>query len=219
MISVDAIYLVSNGSIKPKKRDSQAKAEYCIVLSADTVIELCHDENGCPEIAYNFKKIDQLDKVGVVCDLVAIVKSVGCVETVESRTKKELLTRRRLTVFDDTEKEISLTLWGTTATDFAGKEGDVIAGRRLQVNEFDGLCLSTTINSHFKVNPDCVRTHQLKAWYACVKNNLTTTAPVRKEVDSFSVSWKNLDCISLKNVQNRSITFQTKAVISLTGKF
>lgn len=218
-ITTDEIYLVSGGLVKARRKGSKTRSEYCIVLNASSIIERCDDESGCPPISYDFKRIDQLDRAGAFFDLVAIVKSVGSAETVVSRNTQQPLVKRSLTVLDDSEKEVTLTLWDQTATDFAGKEGDVITGRNLKVSEFDGLCLSTTSNSRIKLNQDSNRAHQLRAWYASVKNTLQTTALTKKEVNSFPVAWYNLDKISLKNVENRPFTFQTKAVISMTGKF
>ena len=205
---------MSGGLIKSKREGSKTKAEYAISLNADTLIERCDDESEFAPIAYNFKKIDQVEEG--FFDVVAIIQHVGDAETVMRRDTDEPLIKRELNIVDDTEKEISLTIWGQKATDFAGKEGDAIAGRRLRISYFKGPCLTTTLNSQIKVNPNSVRARNLREWYAHVKNTLRTTSP-SKEVGAFRGRWGILSAINLKNIKNLT-TFQVKAVIYQMGK-
>lgn len=219
IVNVDEVYMVSGGAVRNRRTESKTKSEYSIILTADTMIEQCSDESECPPISYNFKKIDQLvgEPVNTLCDVVAIIKSVGTFETVAKRNTEQELVKRDLIIIDDSQREISLTIWEEAATDFAGGEGDVVAGRRLTISDFKGLRLTANVNSRLQLNPNSVRAQKLKAWYASAKENLQTCL-IKSKVESFSSSWLNLSMIDLTNVKQSPITFQTKAVICLMGK-
>lgn len=73
--------------------------------------------------------------------------------------------KRELSVVDDSQKQVRLTLWGKTAEDFDSSGYPVVAFKGLRVNDFNGRSLSLSQAGTFKVNPDIPEKARLKHWY------------------------------------------------------
>ena len=219
-VNVGQVYLVSGGSVRDDdKKYSKTTSNYKVNLTEESVIEPCEDESNCPPIAYKFRKIDQL-RVGDYSDVIALIKSIGDVETVKKQKTQEELLKRELTILDDSNTEIILALWGDTASNFVANEGDVLVGSNLKVSDFRGLALSSTMNSHIEINPQNNRAFQLLGWYIRVKDSLQTKCLTEKfGTGNFRADWRNLNEIHLGNVGDGTFTLQTKAVIFQMGKF
>lgn len=211
---------MSGGRVKEaNKQYTKTTSGYEITLGNDSVLELCNDASSCPEITYDFKKIDQLsDHLGGFCDVAAVIKTIGNVETVMKKGTNKELHKRDLFIVDDSKAEIILTIWGETATNLTAEVGSVVIGRGIRVSEFNGLSLSSTTNSTVDFDPDMEEVHQLKGWWSRVKDNLTTKNLTEKRGGgSFQADWKNLNEISPENVAANILSLQTKGVISQMG--
>lgn len=79
--------------------------------------------------------------------------------------------KRELSVVDDSQKQVRLTLWGKTAEDFDSSGYPVVAFKGLRVNDFNGRSLSLSQAGTFKVNPDIPEKARLKHWYVNFGNN------------------------------------------------
>ncbi|KAI0295475.1 replication factor-a protein [Russula brevipes] len=128
-------------------------------LDRGTDIEECHDVD-VPVIRYNFTNIKGLQEyqAEAVCDVIVAVKDVGDLAEITTRNNKTTQ-KRDLTVVDDTEFSIRLTLWGKQAEQFSAPLGTVIAFKGVRVSEFNGNSGSIVIN------PDIQEAHFLKGWY------------------------------------------------------
>ena len=94
-------------------------------------------------------------------DILAIVKSAGDCVSLTSRAGKEL-TKRELVIFDQSLSEITLTIWGTNAQNYAETGNPVIAIKGARVSDFGGVSLSTGFSSILQFNPDLPQTHELR---------------------------------------------------------
>ena len=221
IVKVGDVYLLSGGRVKDaNKQYTKTTSPYEVTLGQESVLEPCDDnDSSCPEITYDFKKISEVgDQLGSFCDVVAIIKSTGSVDTVTKKGTNKELFKRDLIIVDDSKMEIALTVWGDTATNLTAEVGSVVVGRALHVSDFNGLSLSASVNSHIEFDPDMDEAHELKGWYMRVKDGLTTKNLTEKRTGSFQAEWKNLFEVSAENVRDSVLTLQTKAVISQMGK-
>ena len=220
-VKVGEVYLLSGGRVKDaNKQYTKTTSPYELTLGNESVLEPCDDMDSCPAITYDFKKISQVgDQLGSFCDVVAIIKSTGSVDTVMKKGTNKELFKRDLVIVDDSKSEIVLTVWGEMATNLAADVESVVVGRSLHVSDFNGLSLSASVNSHIEFDPDLDEAHELKGWYMRVKDCLTTKNLTEKRMGgSFQAEWKNLYEVNAENVRDSVLTLQTKAVISQMGE-
>jgi replication factor A1 len=148
-IDVGKIYTFSRGNVKvANKKYSSSKHNYEINFDSDAVILASNDDDASIEnVRYNFCKIRDISGKALPCtvDLVGVVKDVKPIGKVQSKNVSsgggDELTRRTITVVDDTECAIDITLWQESATKFdesilANKP--VIAIKGLSVKEYNG---------------------------------------------------------------------------------
>ena len=162
-IEVGSIYTFSRGNVKvANKRYSSSKHNYEINFDADALIQMstdAADESAIDSVKYSFTKIRDIGSKNLPCtiDLVGIVRDFKPIGKVQAKNGGgEELTRRTITVVDDTECGIDVTLWQDAATKFdetllASKPFIVVKG--LSVREYNGArTLSTLQQSVIEVN-------------------------------------------------------------------
>jgi len=221
MIKVDDVVLVSRGQVKPaNKQFTRTSSEYEITLNQESIIEVCNDQTGCPNVSYDFKNLESMQEYfGGFVDIIAIIKQVNDVDTIiQKKTNKELL-KRSLIIVDSSKTEVELTIWGEEALSFKGEIEDVIVIRGVKVSDFNGVSLSTTTNSTVEINPALEEVYALKSWYNRVKDNLQTNSLTTKMSGAFRADWNQLSEITPENAsQENGIVMQTKATIYQMGK-
>ena len=73
-----------------------------------------------------------------------------------------MLVKREIVLVDTSEAEVSLTLWGNTATSFSAVGNPIVAVKGAKVSDFNGVSLS---GGDLQVNPDMDLAHELKGWW------------------------------------------------------
>ena len=129
-----------------------------MTIQPHTQIELTQDKNNIvPPIEYNFVKVadienfDDKDKI----DILVYVTEVGNCENQTTRSGRDT-NKREVTVTDDSNAEIMLTLWGENASKYNQEnfEGKIIAIRSVMVTDWNGKSLSCTFGSTIDIDPD-----------------------------------------------------------------
>jgi len=170
MIEIGKVYYITTGTLKSANRQySTLNNEYEMTFKETTEVSLCTDSSesaAIPTVTFNFCKISALDPslANSNVDILAIVKSAGDCVSLTSRAGKEL-TKRELVIFDQSLSEITLTIWGTNAQNYAETGNPVIAIKGARVSDFGGVSLSTGFSSILQFNPDLPQTHELRGWY------------------------------------------------------
>ena len=154
-VEVGKIYTFSRGNVKiANKRYSSSKHNYEINFDADALIEAstdAADDSLIESVKYSFTKIRDISSKNLPCtiDLVGIVKDFKPIGKVQAKNGGgEELTRRTVTVVDDTECAIDITLWQDAATKFdetlLGSK-PVIVVKGLSVREYNGSRTLSTL--------------------------------------------------------------------------
>ncbi|KAJ9648906.1 Replication factor A protein 1 [Coniosporium tulheliwenetii] len=150
-----------------KKQFSNLNNDYELVLERDTVIEAAPDQSSVPQVRFNFTSIGDLESVekNTTIDTIGVLQQVGEVSEIVSKTTSKPYAKRELTLVDNTNHSVRLTIWGDTAHSFDAPEGSAIAFKGVKVSDFGGRSLSLLSSGSMTVDPDIDEAHKLKGWY------------------------------------------------------
>lgn len=171
------VYYVSKARVTiARKKFSTLSNEYEITFERDTQVSECPDSTDVPEVKFNFVALDALDGVEPkqTCDVIGIVERAGELSEIVSKASQKPVSKRELTLVDQTGMTVRLTLWGKTAENYGGSSGHagcgfddkpVIAFKGVSVSDFGGRSLSMFSSSTMHPNPDIPEAHGLRGWY------------------------------------------------------
>ena len=116
---------------------------------------------------FNFTSIGDLQTIekDTTIDTIGVLKEVGEVSQIMSKTTSKPYDKRELTFVDKTGYSVRLTIWGNTATSFDVPEESIIAFKGVRVSDFGGRSLSLLSSGTMVVNPDIGECHGLRGWY------------------------------------------------------
>lgn len=170
MIEVDKVYYISKCQLKPaNKQYTTIKNDYEMTLNNDTVIQECEEEvTSIPQMHFDLVKIGDLAEMepNKIVDILAVVKEHSEVQELKSRATGRDLIKRDITLVDQSNASIVLTLWGDEAKNFDGYLQPVLLIKGARVSEFGGgKTLSTISSTVTKHNPDIPEGHRLRGWF------------------------------------------------------
>lgn len=82
-------------------------------------------------------------------------------------------TKRELTIADDSQTSVRLTVWGKTAESFDAPLESVVAFKGVKVSDFGGRSLSLLGSGSLTVDPDIDEAHKLRGWFDAVGQSAT----------------------------------------------
>lgn len=161
-----------------KKQFSNLPNDYEMMFERDTVIEKAEDQSSVPQVRFNFCNIQELQDVekDATVDIVGVLKEVGDVGEITSKTTQKPYNKRELTLVDDTGYSVRVTIWGKTAAEFDASLESIVAFKGTRVSDFGGRSLSLLSSGTMALDPDIPEAHKLKGWYdASGRNNSFAT--------------------------------------------
>lgn len=168
LLEVDKVYYITKCQLKTaNKQYSKLRNDYEMTLSNETVIQECTDATQIPEIKYNFVPINDIGSMeaGAIVDVIGVCKESSDLTNLTSKAGREL-TKREVTLVDQSNASITLTLWGEEAKNFDGFEQPVLLVKSAKVGEYGGgKTLGTASGTSLKLNPDVTEGHVLRGWY------------------------------------------------------
>ena len=169
-LQVGQTYLVTRGQIKPANKQYCDFHEYEITFNRDTTV-VAQADAGDLKIEYNLVKLSELEakEPNSLVDICGIASDIGGVTEVVSRKDSRQLKKRNVTIVDDSNTSVELTLWGKTAEDFEAEEPGqpkhVVVIRKAKVSEWNGRSLSFSGESSIQKNVDLPEAHQARSWW------------------------------------------------------
>jgi replication factor A1 len=150
------VYLIGNCVVKSaNKKFSSVKNDYEISFNRDTFMQEVEDAADVPEISYDMKPIGTIKDTAVdeIVDVVAVCHSCNEVQTIITRATSKELQKREVTLVDETNFSVTLTMWGKDAEDFSIKGNPIIAIRKAKVGEYqNSKNISLLMSSAFVVS-------------------------------------------------------------------
>ncbi|XP_058805155.1 replication protein A 70 kDa DNA-binding subunit-like [Phymastichus coffea] len=173
MIEIGKVYFITRGVLKPaNKQFNNLKNDYEMTIGNDTEIAACNEESQeIPEVQFNFVSISSIEhkQKDELIDVLGIVKFCSDVQSLTARTTGRELKKRDLSIVDENNDLINLTLWGQQAIEFNGDNNPVVAMKGVKIGEFQGgKNLSIVASSLFQVDPDLPQAHKLRGWFKTV---------------------------------------------------
>ncbi|KAJ3149057.1 Replication factor A protein 1 [Geranomyces variabilis] len=162
------VYYVSKAPIKiAKKQFSNVQNEYEMTLEPQTSITECPDTKDVPGVRYNFIPLDKLNEIepNTMIDVIGVVKDVGSLSELVSKTTQKPFKKRDLTIVDKSQFEVRMTIWGAQAETFEPQDNPVVAVKGVKLGDFGGRSLSCMGTSSLAQNPDIPEAHLLRGWY------------------------------------------------------
>ncbi|KAK4613717.1 Replication factor A protein 1 [Fulvia fulva] len=150
-----------------KKQFSNLNNDYELTAEKDTQIEKAEDNDGVPQVRYNFTTIAALQEIekDSTIDVIGVLQDVGEVSEIVSKTTSKPYSKRELTLVDNTGYNVRLTVWGKTAETLDVQPESVVAFKGVKVSDFGGRSLSLLSSGSMTANPDIEEAYKLKGWY------------------------------------------------------
>lgn len=150
-----------------KKQFSNVNNDYELMFERDTLVEKAEEQDGVPQVRFNFTTIGDLQSVekDTTIDVVGVLKDVGETSQITSKTTSKPYDKRELTLVDNSGYSVRLTVWGNTATTFDVSPESVVAFKGVKVSDFGGRSLSLLSSGSMNINPDIDEAHRLKGWF------------------------------------------------------
>ena len=98
-------------------------------------------------------------------DTIGVLKDVSDTSQIISKTTSKPYDKRELTLVDNTNFSVRLTIWGNTASTFDVPVESVVAFKGVKVSDFGGRSLSLLSSGTMNIDPDIDEAHILKGWY------------------------------------------------------
>lgn len=196
LVEQGKVYYISKATLKPaNKQYTTLKNDFEMTLHAHSSIVPCDDNQSIPTVHCDFVPIAELenrDKDAII-DVIGICKSAEDVSRITTKNSREV-SKRALSIIDETGKVVTVTLWGEEAEKFDGSTQPVVAIKGARLSDFGGRSLSALFSSTVMVNPDIPQAFRLRAWYdregfAVNSQSLTET---RSAGTGLNMNWKTL---------------------------
>jgi replication factor A1 len=150
-----------------KKQFTNLPNDYELTFERDTVVEKAEDQENVPQVRFNFTNIADLQTVekDSTIDVIGVLKDVGEVSQITSKSTSRPYDKRELTLVDNSNFSVRLTIWGKTALSFDAHPDSIVAFKGAKVSDFGGRSLSLLSSGSMSVDPDIPEAHKLKGWY------------------------------------------------------
>jgi replication factor A1 len=174
-----------------KKQFSNLPNDYELQFERDTEVEKAEDQDNKPQIRFNFTKIGDLNSVekDTTIDTIGVLKEVGEISTITSKNTNKDFSKRDLTLADDSQTSVRLTIWGKTAESFDAPLESIVAFKGVKVSDFGGRSLSLLSSGSMMLDPDIDEAHKLRGWFNAVGQ--TATFSTHQNMSSTSGGQKN----------------------------
>ena len=168
IIDDNKVYMISNGQVKiARKQFNTVQNDYEITFDRNTSIAPCADNGAVPSIRYNLVPLQNLvnyQKDSTV-DVIGIVNEIGALDQITAKATQRQMTKRDITLIDQSSTAVRLTLWGKQAETFEGDGNPVIIVKTCRVNDYNGISLSASSGSTIMLNPDVAEAYPLRGWF------------------------------------------------------
>lgn len=173
-VHMNRIYKVCRGSLKQANaKYNRSTSSFEMTLDRASVLEEIDDDNGSfMKIKYNFTKIADLESIEVKgnCDVVGVVTGVGPCTEITIRSTNDQCPRRSVTITDDSNASVELTLWRKQAESFLTEESlsrhPILLLRNASRGDFGGVCLNVSRMTSLELDPVNVdEANKLRAWF------------------------------------------------------
>lgn len=171
-IETGKTYLISKFRLKPaNKKFNSLNNEFEISFTSETTVVKQEDTKiQIPEIKFDCTTLADIQKMENYSevDAIGVCVNVGELQSFTSRISNKTFLKRNLTLVDNSNASMDLTLWGKEAEDYDTNNNvdPIIMIKKARLNEYKGeKSLSIGNGSLMLVNPENENASHLKSWY------------------------------------------------------
>ena len=127
------------------KRFTSIKNDYCLTFSKDSVCEPCGEDDEIASVSFTFTSLDKIEELVQSCtiDVIGVILDVGPTNSINMKDGK-VRDKRTLTIGDETNICIGVTLWGPVTEAHRYGSGQIIALKGCRVSDFNGKSLNAS---------------------------------------------------------------------------
>ncbi|KAF7806265.1 replication protein A 70 kDa DNA-binding subunit B [Senna tora] len=225
------VYYISKGTLRvANKQFKTVQNDYEMTLNENSEVEeATNEESFVPETKFKFVQIDQLGPFvnrSDLVDVIGVVQNVSSTMSIRRKSNNESISKRDITIADETKKTVVVSLWGDLATNVGQELLDIadksplVAIKSLRVGDFQGVSLSTISKSTVLINPDIPEAKKLRSWYesegkdASMASVGSGSSPISKN----GIKSMYSDRVSLTHItSNKSLGEDKPAFFSIRG--
>jgi replication factor A1 len=161
------VYLLSGGRVKVADKKYSNGREYELSFDEKSAVTSVVDDAAIKTINFAFVPIAELPKIEGKknLDIIGMLRSVNDSQDITSK-KGQALTKRDLSLADDSGHAVNVTMWGESARSFAGTVGQVLAIKNAQLSEWDGRSCQTGFSSTLMIEPGNEAAARIHAYFA-----------------------------------------------------
>lgn len=171
-VHLNRIYSVTRASLKPaNEKYNRSTSSFEMTLDVKSHLEEIQDDGSFLKIKYDFTKIANLESIDVkgTCDVLGVVTEVGPLSEIIIRSTGDPCTKRSVTICDDSNASVELTLWRTQAETFLtepdAQRRPVLLMKNASRGDFGGVCLNVSRMTTMELDPVNVpEANLLRAW-------------------------------------------------------
>lgn len=170
LIEEGKAYCFSGGKLKvvTNTQYTTFKNNYELTFDVTSDIRPALDDDSIKKATFKFVKISQIGalETNAVCDVIGIVRQAGEVsEIVSTKYGNKTLYKRDLSLYDDSNTEVRVTVWGDKAQDPSIPwENSIIAFKGVKVGDYQGKNLGTMNSTQILVMPAIQEGYALDSW-------------------------------------------------------
>jgi len=164
-------FTFSQGSIKVANRQFNTTSHrYELTFDKETIVETCQDDASIETVKYSFLSLRTVQTKSLPCvvDVCGIITSFLPAMPVNSK-EGQVLTKRDITVADDSATSITVTLWGERAQQEDNKfEGNpVVAVKSIAIKDYSGSRSGSLLQTGSIVfNPAVTEAKRVQEWWS-----------------------------------------------------
>ncbi|TRY74553.1 hypothetical protein TCAL_01348 [Tigriopus californicus] len=170
LLEVGKVFYLSHAQVKPvhNRAFNQTSHNYELTLNQNSLLVEClANTDDVPTVSYQFTPIHDInfksDKDAV--DVLGVCSKVSELREVIGKSTGKALKKRDVTLMDENESTISLTLWQDQAETFEGLH-KIVTCKNAVVSDFNGKSLSASFKSRLEVeNLDLPEAQALRKWF------------------------------------------------------
>lgn len=168
LLEVDKVYTISGGRIKAANLQyNTCKSPHELSFDANAEIHQVEDATIAKQ-SFDRVHIAQLSQMepNQMIDIVGVVKSASEVQSIISRKTQKELFKADLVVADESQAEVSVTIWGekakTASRDYKGQP--VVGFKKLKLGDYGGRSCSVS-GGAIIINPQVPEAQLLASWW------------------------------------------------------
>jgi len=174
MVENEKVYVFSKGNVKnANKKFTTLSNDYELSFDQNAEIVPAHDDQSIGRNKFTLVPIANLatKEKNTNVDLCVVVMEVGELGSILTKPKDptkgpENLRKRVVTIADQSEAQVELTLWQESAESFRSVPGDVIVCKNVRISDWSGISVSMSQQGSIIEHPDIDQAKALRHWVA-----------------------------------------------------